>query len=124
MSLLEQFDFSIHFRGNRKLSKNTVLHLEEVRKHRTFLQPVATQPQTVFKCRIQTRALPHCQTNPGHVYEEITDHSTEQNDSYYSSVLGPQADGNPLYNTVQPHQHQQETHIPYTVVSLGCHRCK
>lgn len=48
MSLLEQFDFSIHFRGNRKLSKNTVLHLEEVRKHRTFLQPVATQPQTVF----------------------------------------------------------------------------
>lgn len=57
MSLLEQFDFSIHFRGNRKLSKNTVLHLEEVRKHRTFLQPVATQPQSLLQSHVEYKRV-------------------------------------------------------------------
>lgn len=56
------------------------------------------------------------------MYEEITDHPTEQNDGYYSSILFPQAGVEPLYNTVQPHQHQQQTHSPYAVVSLST-RC-
>ena len=32
MSVLSQFDFYGHIRGNRKLRKNSALHLEEVRK--------------------------------------------------------------------------------------------
>lgn len=36
MSLLSQLDFYIHCRGKRKLRKNTVLHLEEVRKAELF----------------------------------------------------------------------------------------
>lgn len=36
MSLLSDVEFYIHFRENRKLSKNTVLHLEEVRNAGPF----------------------------------------------------------------------------------------
>lgn len=116
MSVLSSLDFSIHCRGSRKHRKNTVLHLEEVSNRRTFLHSHVSS-------WIQTCALCRCQTNPGHVYEEIKDHPTEQTDCcYYSSVPLPQADEDPLYNTVQPHQHQQASHCPYAVVSLS-NRC-
>lgn len=53
------------------------------------------------------------------MYEEIKDHPREQNDAHYSRIFFPQAGADPLYNTVQPHQHQQEKLSPYAVVSLS-----
>ncbi|TWW53087.1 hypothetical protein D4764_0016650 [Takifugu flavidus] len=62
------------------------------------------------------------EVNHGPVYEEITDQPTEENGIYYSSIRFPQSDVDPLDSMVQPHQHQQEQHIPYAVVCLR-NRC-
>ncbi|TWW58961.1 hypothetical protein D4764_06G0004910 [Takifugu flavidus] len=62
------------------------------------------------------------EVNHGPVYEEITDQPTEENGIYYSSIRFPQTDVDPLDSMVQPHQHQQEQHIPYAVVCLR-NRC-
>ncbi|TWW58969.1 hypothetical protein D4764_06G0004990 [Takifugu flavidus] len=60
--------------------------------------------------------------NHGPVHEEITDQPTEENGIYYSSIRFPQTDVDPLDSMVQPHQHQEEQHIPYAVVCLR-NRC-
>ncbi|TWW54830.1 hypothetical protein D4764_0256310 [Takifugu flavidus] len=62
------------------------------------------------------------EVNHGPVHEEITDQPTEENGIYYSSIRFPQTDVDPLDSMVQPHQHQQEQHIPYAVVCLR-NRC-
>ncbi|XP_029706249.1 B-cell receptor CD22-like isoform X3 [Takifugu rubripes] len=70
----------------------------------------------------QNTVLKLQEVNHGPVYEEITDQPTEENGIYYSSIRFPQTDVDPLDSMVQPHQHQQEQHIPYAVVCLR-NRC-
>ncbi|XP_044200760.1 uncharacterized protein LOC122976370 [Thunnus albacares] len=56
------------------------------------------------------------QLNPGPVYEDMSPQKTEQDDLYYSRINFSKNQTDPLYTTVQPHQPQEQEHVPYAVV--------
>ncbi|KAE8300501.1 hypothetical protein D5F01_LYC00642 [Larimichthys crocea] len=58
------------------------------------------------------------QLNPGPVYEEVSAQPKEQHDPYYSRVHFTQNHTDPLYSMVQPHEHQEQLHEPYAVISI------